>query len=181
MNSLQYKIHIHLPEKINHHVLSPVALKQIRDVFRLFRKRSGRVIVLLFLPQTLKNDFMLMVVWSKENGTDWTFPLDNKHPIFPGSVSRERCYNRTVSWAAHHWSLLMQTVSGAFFIREGREKPWHPPLMAEEATWSKFRGGVYAKAITLCLGSLPWELDCSAATEWFTPQICHSTYTSCHM
>ena len=54
-------------------------------------------------------------------------------------------------------------------------------LLVQEATWSKFGGVVYAKAITLCLGSLPRELDCSAATELFSPEICHPMYTSCHM
>ena len=168
---------------------TPFPLKHIRDVFRLFRISSSHIIVILCFPQTLKNDFMLIAVWSKENGKRSDFPLDNKHPIFPGSVCREHRYDRTVSWASHHWSLLMQTVSGAFFHQE-RQRVWAPSppltrqpgcLLVEEATWSKFGGVVYAKAITLCLGSLPSELDCSAATELFSPEICHPMYTNCHM
>ncbi|CAK6975822.1 Hypothetical predicted protein [Scomber scombrus] len=49
------------------------------------------------LADTLKNDFMLIAERSKENGKRSDFPLDNKHPIFPGSVCREHRYDRTVS------------------------------------------------------------------------------------
>ena len=40
---------------------TPVPLKHIRDVFRLFCISSGRIIVILCFPQALKNDFMLIV------------------------------------------------------------------------------------------------------------------------
>lgn len=104
-----------------------------------------------------------MLVWSKENGKDWTFRY-NRHPIFPGSVCRD---NPTVGWESHHWSVLMQPVSE-------RES-------CLLVTWYKFGGVVYAKAITPCVGSPPWDLDCSAASELFSPGICRPVYTSCHM
>lgn len=65
---------------------TPAPLKHIRDVFRLFRISSGRIIVILCFPQTLKNDFMLIAAWTQGKWERSDFPLNNKHPIFPGSL-----------------------------------------------------------------------------------------------
>lgn len=44
----------------------------------------------------------------------------------------------------------------AFFIKARQRQRESPgTLLVDAATWSKFGGVVYAKAITLCLGRLP--------------------------
>lgn len=89
-----------------------IPLKNTREIFRPFCITSGLKIVILCFPQTLKNDFMLIAAWSKENGNRLDFPLDSRLPIFPGWVSREQ--GCTVSLVSRRWSLLMLNVSGPF-------------------------------------------------------------------
>lgn len=120
VNSLQCKLCRGLQEQINRSGFTPLTLKHIRGVFGLFCISGPRVIVILCFPQTLRkrkkmtscyNSGVIQGKWERSD-----FPLDNKHPIFPDFVCSS---DRTLSLVSHHWSLLMQTVSGAFFIRRG--------------------------------------------------------------
>lgn len=111
--------------------------------------------------------------------------------------SRLRAEERTVTTALSAGCPITDLCWCTMFLRPSVFHQWSckelrvghlPPIMSHrqaglvgEATWIKFGCVVYAKAITLCLGSVPWELDCSAATELFTPQIHHPLYTNCYM
>lgn len=120
--SLQCKLSRGLQEQINRSGFTPLTLKHIRGVFGLFRISGPRVIVILCFPQTLRKRkkwlHAIIAAWSKENGKDLTFHWITSILFFQTVCSSDR----TLSLVSHHWSLLMQTVSGVFFIRRGSHR-----------------------------------------------------------
>lgn len=143
---------------------TPVPLKHIRDVFRLFCISSGRIIVILCFPQALKNDFMPIVARSKENEKDRTFHWINEHPIFPGWLCREHHQDCAVNVVSPHWSLLMSTVSGAFFIREAERERLgtlpSPVLLRQTVYWWKRPPGESLEVLVTLKSGQPAPESC---------------------
>lgn len=99
-------------------------------------------------PQTLGNDFMLMVEWSREKWDRLEFP-------FPASsqFSRERCCDRTANSGSY-----FATVSSFWgFSHQGRLSWEHVPLTQSSMPDRKRPpGGEDAEAVSLHVDVLPW-------------------------
>lgn len=104
----------------------------------------------------LKNDFMLIAAWSKENGKDRTFR-------WIASILFSRLgEHRQAHWASHHWSVLMQSFSLT-----------QAPCPGQAGCL--LLGGLEVLFVLKLL--LPWDLDYSAAPELFSPFVCIQAQT----